>query len=202
MRWSLALIVLLNTTAACSAVQSVYVQPGYDIHQPSVIKRIAVVGWAPAAQPGLDAVLSHVTADLIKLRKNYLVHTVGIVKQSWAETCDKLEGVLAVRTLRLLPQEGNVTLALTAELYDCRDGAMVWRAAGERRGKSADADLASLTDVYRRELGAAAETYAAPAFALVQQLIESLPDPILNDDDVLEKIEIGAAAAPRLAQRH
>ena len=186
------IILLSLLLVSCSSVHAVYQQPGYDGHHNDAIKRIAVVGWASPAYPNLNEVLSRVTTDLIKLRKNYLVHSSGATPRSWTEMCAKLDGVLMVRALNVQAADGSINLTLAAELFRCTDGALAWRAEGEKRNRSRDEDLTNLTGSYHADLGAAADTYAAPAFALIQQLIESLPDPVLNDEDVTEKIELGA----------
>ena len=37
-----------------------------------------------------------------------------------------------------------------------------------------------------------AQHYAAPAFVLLLQVLQSLPDPTLTDAEILEKIELGS----------
>jgi probable lipoprotein (TIGR04455 family) len=183
---------------ACSAVTSVYVQRGYDVHSAAPIKRIAVAAWAPSDTQGVADVVSQVASDLIKLRKNYLVHATQPIKRSWAELCaDKLDGVFVARVMESEPRGDKLFLDLTAELYRCSDGALVWRAEGQAAPSSADANLAKLTANYVKSAGTSASAFAAPAFVLLQQLIDSLPDPTLNDADVEEKIEL-SATVPRL----
>jgi probable lipoprotein (TIGR04455 family) len=195
---------------ACSSVTAVYQQPGYSAQGPAPIKRIVVAGWgptdaAPGEAAGLGEVLAHVAADLIKLRKNYLVYDTRVLKQHWAEGCaDKVEGVLLVRPLEAVPAGGQVRMRLAMELLRCSDGALAWRAEAADRSAEKDADLAQLTATYVQQVGEAATRYAAPAFVVLQALVRELPDPTLTDDDVTEKIELGGAGPseviPPLAQ--
>ena len=176
---------------ACSAVQSVYQKPGYDVGGAEAVKRIAVGSWAPSDHAGLADILTVVTADLVKLRKNYLVYESVAIKQSWAELCGERQGVLLVRALDAQVTGKSVRLDLVLELYRCQDGALLWRAAGQATNDADDPDLVQLSESYSRQVGGPATQYAAPAFALLQQLIAELPNPTLTGADVDEKIELG-----------
>jgi probable lipoprotein (TIGR04455 family) len=189
---ALALAAVLAGTSACSAVRNVYEQPGYSHDGDTSIKRIGVTAWAPAENKGLSDTLAAVATDLVKLRKNYLVYDTQPTTRSFAEMCkDKIEGVLVARTLGVKKEGGDVNLNVALELYRCKDGALVWRADGAEAVDSKDSDLEKLTSNYSSSVGEPAKTYAAPAFSLLQQLVAELPDPVLTDADISEKIELG-----------
>lgn len=186
------LIILAVGSNACSAVRSVYEQPGYTVQGPNPIKRIGITAWAPADANGLADTLAAVATDLVKLRKNYLVYSTHAGSRAFTELCaDKVEGVLVARTLAVNRDGEVVHLDMALELYRCTDGALVWRADGENSVASNDANLTSLTSNYANSVGDAAKTFAAPAFSLLQDLIAELPDPVLTDEDISEKIELG-----------
>lgn len=191
MRAVLAVLCLSVSSAACSATRSVYLQAGYDGAGRDAVKRIAVVGWAPAEHEGAGAVLARVAADFIKLRRDYLVQESSSLGRGWSDHCvENREGVLVVRALGVQLDGDEVELDVAAELYRCGDGALVWRAEGDEDADSDDDDLAMMVDAYRRELGAAAARFAAPAFVLLQDLLGGMPNPVLDDDDIMEKIEL------------
>ena len=56
--------------------------------------------------------------------------------------------------------------------------------------RSGNEDLRNMTAVYREKYGKIADVYAAPVFTLVQDLIKTMPDPALSDDEEMEKIEL------------
>ena len=56
---------------------------------------------------------------------------------------------------------------------------------------SADPKLAQVTEEYVTELSAEVRPYVAVAFNLLRPLLDTLPDPVLTDDDISEKIELG-----------
>ncbi len=178
----------------CSHVSGLYLLRNYDVQAASTVKRITVGAWSDEQQaPGLAGVLAQVTTDYVKLRKNYLVHPHDTVAASWDSLCvEALDGVLWVRALEVETTPPDVSMHVAAELYACKTGALVWRIEGSRKQPSLNADLAQLVQSYAATTGKAAEVYAAPVFVLLQEMLGSLPDPVLNDHDIEEKIELGA----------
>ena len=192
--WAGAAAAAACLLVSCSHSSGLYLLRDYDVHAPTTVKRITVGAWGDEHQaPGLAAVLAQVTTDYVKLRKNYLVHPHDTVAASWDSLCvEGLDGVLWVRALEVETRPPDVSLHASAELYACKTGALVWRIEGHRKQSSQNADLAQLVQSYAATTGQAAQVYAAPAFVLLQEMLGSLPDPVLNDHDIEEKIELGA----------
>jgi hypothetical protein len=253
-----ALVVIAVALGACSAVQEVWVKPGYDATAKDAVKRIAVVGDAPPAHPGLAALLTQVASDRIKLKMNYLVYRSGVMDGPWDASClppapsaapvapapeapvepaaepapegapapaaesaaepateaapavepapepapadappaPPLEGVLSVHTVAVEIGE-DVRLHLVAELHRCSDKELLWRGVGLEGNAAKDEDLAALTSGYIVNLGEQIQPYAAPAFLVLRDLLDQLPDVKLSDDEVMEKIELSAAPRTR-----
>jgi probable lipoprotein (TIGR04455 family) len=168
--------------------------PGYGIQGPAVIKHINIATWAPEGAKGLAPVLAQVTSDLIKLRKNYLVHDVLPWALDNSATCAKgIDGVVLVRIMDAHtepPQDVTLHGALT--LMRCGDLAEVFRTEGQVTTAVQDKSLEELAATYRHQLGDIGGQWAAPAFGLVQALAEPLPDPHLSEQDIEAKIELGA----------
>ncbi|RYF05850.1 MAG: hypothetical protein EOO40_09920 [Deltaproteobacteria bacterium] len=176
---------------ACGATRHTFVAPNYDERAADAIKRIAVLGCAPQGPAGLAEVTAAVGADLVKLRKNYLVQKVGVAHQHWAEACadTACEGVLLVRTLAQTGDAQIQSLKLATALLRCRDGALLWRSESAAQSRSDDAKLVDLVATYTSDLGVAASTFAAPAFVVLQGMIEAMPDPTLSDPEIAEKLD-------------
>lgn len=177
----------------CSAIDNEYLLAGYGTRQPVSVKRIAVAGWAPASEPKLAELLAHVGTDLIRLHTNYLAHDPVVAERGWESACGELEGVLLVRLLEIAHGEGAVQVRLELNLLRCSDGRLLWRVAGGDDLDPADEDLADLVAVYGRRLGGAASRYAGPAFVLLKDLLQDIPNPQLTEEEELEKIELGSA---------
>ena len=195
-------IVLLTLTFIhCGSVSHIYKKADYQAWSATSLKRIAVGSWASEADTPLDQVLLHVTTDLVKLRTHYLVYNAQVAPLGFAALCSKTEGdkkpeaVLLVRALRSSyeadedPKASKVNLELSLELYRCQDGALIWRATADDEDKIDNHDLAQLTDIYTQSLGPLATRWSSMAFSLLQRLVAALPNPSLNDEDILEKIE-------------
>ncbi len=192
MRAAVALLALTTLASACGgAIRSRYALAGYDALAPGAIKRIAVAGWAPASHADVAPLAAQVAADFVKLRKNYLVHPPVAEKRDFAEACAGVEGVLEVRVLELATTGDEVTARVEASLFRCGDGALLWRTEGGLAASSRDVSLEKLAEAYRTRAGESAARFAAPLFAILQQLLGPLPDPVLTDDEVTEKIELG-----------
>lgn len=201
-----ALVALGAHLSACSAVRCQFRSAALAAGQPAVLpKRLAVVGWSSPQwggahtdvldlkAPHLNEVLARVAADFIKLRRNYLVYDTSVVQKSFAEACrDKVQGVLLLRALDVrLVQDDKMHLALSGEMYDCADGALLWRVEGAADSASHLAELSELTDSYAGTLGEGSRKFVAPSFILLQDLFGALPDVALSDAEVEEKIELG-----------
>lgn len=200
--------------SSCSAVRCQWRHPNLQSTavsaQPILPKRLAIVGWPPPtsadapAEPGesqnprVGEVLARVAADFIKLRRNYLVYDTSAVQKSFVEGCrGKVEGVLMVRALQVSrPGPDKVAMVLSVDMHRCRDGALVWRVEGAAEAPSHASELAELTDSYASALGEPARPFVAPAFTLLQDLFDGLPDVSLSDEEIEEKIELGMGPTP------
>ncbi|MFY0581518.1 MXAN_6521/LA_1396 family lipoprotein [Cystobacter fuscus] len=67
----------------------------------------------------------------------------------------------------------------------------IWAAEAAGSWNSEDKRYAALTEQYAGELGAEAGPYVAPSFRLLSATLDTLPNPLLNDEDTNEKIELG-----------
>jgi len=131
---------------ACAATRGTYVRPGYSATGADAVKRIAVVGWAPAGQDSAARLLASVAADRVHLKKDYIVMgAAAAAKRGWASACPGPEGVLSVEVLNWTRQGDQVLLALAAELRRCLDGALLWRAEGSAATDPGDSNLSKLT---------------------------------------------------------
>jgi probable lipoprotein (TIGR04455 family) len=164
---------------------------GYEPADARGIKHVALRVWSPTDHPGLAPVMTRVAFDFVNQYTNYLVHSNGVMKRDWAEACGELQGVLALRATRVIEAPGGIAMEVTAELYRCSDGALVWRADGAGTYAQKDVDLQNMVAAYEQDLGSAATRYAVPVFGLLQDLMRELPNPPeLTEEEILQKIEL------------
>jgi probable lipoprotein (TIGR04455 family) len=183
-------LVIALLAAGCSSVNDQWVRAGYGAG-PDLLKRIAIVAWAPAEHARLAETLAMVATDRVKLKLNYLVYASGPMQRGWSDACaDKVEGVLAIQTLAAGTNGKETGLALATELYSCKTGALLWRAEAADTADVDDADLVELTKSYVEKLGQEAAGYAAASFLVLRDMLDTLPNPTLTDDELMEKIEL------------
>jgi probable lipoprotein (TIGR04455 family) len=84
----------------------------------------------------------------------------------------------------------HIDLEITGELRRCSDKAVVWSATARASGKSRNRSLRNLVQNYVKEHGNQAEVYAAPAFNIIENIVESMPNPELTEDELTEKIDL------------
>ncbi len=190
MRRALLGLVLVLSTGCAGGLAPLYVLRGYDVSSPGAVERVAVGAWAPAENLELAALLAEIAKDFIKLRKSYLVYGSAVLERDYAAACaEEVEGVLALRVLDLETRGDEVSLHVEANLYRCADGALLWRSAGKHKASTRDPALPHLTEAYAKIAGDEAHKLATPLFVLAQKLLWELPDPKLDEDEILEKIE-------------
>ena len=180
---------VLLVLIGCSTTKSVYVKQGYE-SQPKMVKRIKIIVESSQEDPQLSNLVAHLATDIIKLKRNYLIYGFRISKESCFKNCDNLDGVVLFKVGKVKNDKVKAELEIKAELYDCYTKNLVWQAIGWDRRESADEDLANLTSVYHERFPEAARIFAAPAFVIIQDLIKTMPNPSLNDQEILKKIEL------------
>lgn len=92
---------------------------------------------------------------------------------------------------RLIPRGDEAEVTVDARLLRCRDGEPVWTGRAQGSYPTTDAELLALTEHYVRELGEPVRPWVAPVFRVLRALLDTLPQPVLDDETQVEKIELG-----------
>jgi probable lipoprotein (TIGR04455 family) len=130
------------------------------------------------------------TRDLIRTNRNYLVYGIVSTEREVAEACKIRDGVLRMWVERADAAEEHVDLEITGELRRCSDKSVVWSATAHASGKSRNRSLKNLVQNYVEKHGNQAEVYAAPAFKVIEAIVEAMPNPELTEDELMEKIDL------------
>jgi probable lipoprotein (TIGR04455 family) len=189
MKAFLAAVVLCGGMA-CSHVKHTYVSAGYNPASSQAVKKIAVATWAWPEQSGYAGVLAAVVRDVVKLRSNYLLYSAAPAVHVFTEACSSsVQGVLWVRAQEVLPGPQHTQVKLFLELYACDTGALLWRTQASREVSVHQPHLKNMVQQYVDECGPQASQVAAAFFVLIQEAVRVLPNPVLSDEDMMEKIE-------------
>lgn len=159
------------------------------------VKRLAVVVQPlPDGNSKAAEVIARVARRYVNLKRDFLVkrEVVSDKAISLAEVCggdDAIEGALMLHVTMVKHGEGFET-ALKGALQRCSDGREAWSVDAAGSFASKDDRLTEVTQVYVREVGPEVEPYVAPAMNLLRPALDTLPQPVLTEDDVNEKLSL------------
>ncbi len=189
-------IPVMLVSFACTSVRHRFVVDGYKRNPGQMIKRIVIVSTPWPQNAGLADLISAMTRDVIRTNRNYLVYKKVSADREMTEKWRTPEGVLKMRVGRADAAGGHINLEITGELRRCSDRSVVWSATARASGKSRTRSLRNLVQNYVAEHGNQAEIFAAPAFNIIKDLVEAMPNPELTDDELMEKIDLDISSAP------
>ena len=187
--------VLLIALTSCSIVKSARVRDDWAQGDQRAVKRLVVVVQPlPDGNAKAGEVFARVARRYVNQKRDFLVKKEVVLAEppKLAELCggeDAIEGVLFLKPS--LHAEGlGFEAELDGSLARCTDGREAWtgKAAGSFPAK--DPGLVEVTHVYVQELGADAERYVPPALNLLRPLLDTLPQPILTEVDLDEKLTL------------
>ena len=185
-----ATISLMLVSFACTSVRHRFVVEGYQKNPGQMIKRILIISDPFPQNKDLSGLISAMTRDLIKANRNYLVYGTLSTEREVIEACKTRDGVLKIWVDRADAVGERVHLEITGELRRCSDNSVVWSATARSSGKSRNRSLENLIRSYVEEHGKQAEIYAAPAFNIIEDIVEAMPNPVLTEDELIEKIDL------------
>jgi len=175
---------------ACTSVRHRFLVEGYTRNPEQMIKRIVILSEGSPQDKDLAGLLNAITRDVIKTNRNYLVYGTLLTERDVAEACKTREGVLKVRVNKANAAGERVELEMTGELRRCSDHSLVWSASARSSGKSRNRSLENLIRSYVEEYGKQAEIFAAPAFNVIEDIVETMPNPVLTEEELIEKVEL------------
>lgn len=184
------LLLLIN----CSSTGSVFIKDKYADNKDAMVKKVIVAVTSPEKYREITPLVSNIAADIIKLRTNYLVYEYKTVEAlNWNTLCSKkVDGIFLFTLEKSEIQNDKVNLKIKSELYKCSDNELIWKITGSKNEVSGNSDLKELTSEYGKKYSKTAPLYSAPSFVIIQDIIESVPDPELTDAEIDIKIKLDA----------
>ena len=174
----------------CSSVDSRYVKKNYTQDNKQVIKHVVIAARAPMEYRDLDKLLLKIASDTIELKKKYLVHQKKSIKNPSDLNCGRQNGMIVFSIDRIRIDDAGVEMSIKCELFDCRTGEVIWHIRAENSSRPDNDDLENLILAYKNEFGENSELFSAVVFKLIRDIIEEIPDPVLTDEEALQKIEL------------
>ena len=191
----LLLVGLVAVVPACSVVKASSLRPDWPQEDQRTVKRLAViVEPLPEGNAKGAEMIGRVVRRYVNLKRDFLVKREVFSDKTiaLAEVCggdDAIEGVLVLHVTMTKKGEGYEA-ELTGSLQRCSDGREAWSVSAAGSFASKDERLTELTQVYVREIGPEVEPMVAPVMNLMRPALDTLPQPLLTEDDVNEKLSL------------
>lgn len=189
---ALILALALGSVACGGTIKNVTLRPDYEAADKTQTVRLAVV-TAPLSEGGesVAKMWSRIARRYANHHRDFVAKTELIGDEALAGACaEGIEGVLHLAPVLVRDAEA-VAASVKARLYRCRDQETVWSAEAGGSWASADPQVSEVIAEYTEAFGEDVRAYAAPTFHVLRAVLDELPRPVLSDEAVMEKIELG-----------
>jgi probable lipoprotein (TIGR04455 family) len=189
----LAAFVAFALLSGCSIVKRYTVRDDWATVDRSKVKRLVLlVQPLPDGQEKAGELVARIARRYVNMKRDFLVKQEKVVATApeLASLCggdDAIEGVLRLSPV-MVKQGSGFEVQLKAALLRCGDGREAWTAEAAGSFPSKDERLVEVTKSYVSELGAEVEPYVAPAMNVLRPVLDTLPQPLLSEQDQDEKI--------------
>ncbi|MBE2248527.1 MAG: MXAN_6521/LA_1396 family lipoprotein [Myxococcus sp.] len=186
-------VMLLVFMTGCSIVRRYTVVDDWATVDRAKVKRLAVlVQPLPDGNEKAGELFARIARRYVNMKRDFLVKQEKFAAtlpelQSLCGGEDAIEGVLLL-TPTLTKKGAGFEIEVKGSLKRCGDGRESWAAEAGGSFPSKDELLVEVTKSYVSELGAEVEPYVAPAMNVLRPVLDTLPQPQLNDADQDEKI--------------
>jgi probable lipoprotein (TIGR04455 family) len=188
-------VVLLLALSSCSIVKAARIRDDWaQADQRAVRRLVVVVQPLPEGNQKAGEAFARIARRYVNQKRDFLVKKEVVLSEApkLAELCggeDAIEGVLFLKP-SLKAAGSGFEAELSGALARCTDGREAWtgQAAGSFPAK--DPGLVEVTANYVQELGPEVDRYVPPAMNLLRPLLDTLPQPILTEADVDEKLTL------------
>jgi len=189
--WAAALVVVLS--AGCSVVKMSRVSPDWEGTDRHRVKRLLVLTAPyPAGDEKVAQMWSALAARHVDLKRNFIILEKSAEDEAGSPTslCEgnPFDGVLWLQP-EAKQNGAGAEVSVQGRLFRCADGAEMWAVDAAGSWPSQQAKLKETTSQYVQEFGPSVEPYVAPSYQLLQAALDTLPDPVLTEDEQVEKIE-------------
>lgn len=188
-------LVLLFGLSSCSIVKAARIRDDWAQADQRAVKRLVVVVQPlPEGSQKAGEAFARIARRYVNQKRDFLVkqEVVQAEPPKLAELCggdEAIEGVLFLKP-RLEAVGSGFEAELSGALARCGDGREAWTGLAAGSFPSKDPRLVEVTSIYVQELGPEVERYVPPALNLLRPLLDTLPQPILTEADLDEKITL------------
>lgn len=189
--WPLVVLML----SGCSIVRSSKVHADWATVDKAKVKRLVLlVQPLPDGNEKAGELFARIARRYVNMKRDFLVKQEKVLAaqpelQTLCGGDDAIEGVLSLSPT-LTPKREGFEIDLKGALLRCSDGTASWAGTAGGSFDTRDPLLVEVTKTYSGELGAEIERYVAPAMNVLRPLLDTLPQPVLTEQDQDEKITL------------
>ncbi|MGV3621847.1 MAG: MXAN_6521/LA_1396 family lipoprotein [Archangium sp.] len=190
-----ALFPALLLLSSCSVVKSARIRDDWSQGDDKTVKRLAVVvSPLPDGKESVGKAWAAVARRYVNQKRDFLVKKEVAAHPSpeLKDVCggeDNIEGVLWLKPA-LTAKGSGFEVEVLGALSRCSDGREAWSGTAAGSFASKDPLLVEVTNIYVQEFGAEVTPYVPPALNVLRPLLDTLPQPVLTEEDKDEKITL------------
>ncbi len=157
------------------------------------VKRLAVVVQPlPAGQESPGRLMAQVARRYVNMKREFLVMSSTALAGTFDAKTSCTEGLDGLIWLKptVTAKGDGFEASVEARLIRCYDGQEAWVADAGGSFPSHDDGLKEVAANYGKELGTEVEPYVPLAMNLLRPVLDTLPKPVLTEDDVTEKMSL------------
>ncbi len=188
-------VLVFALVSGCSIVKASFVRDDWAQADQKAVKRLAlVVSPLPDGKEKAGEAFARIARRYVNQKRDFLVkkEVSAATAPQLTEVCggeDAIEGVLLLRPALTAKGDG-FEIELKGSLARCPDGREAWSSTAAGSFPSKDTNLVEVTNVYVQEFGAEVGPYVPPALNVLRPLLDTLPQPVLTEADVDEKLTL------------
>ncbi len=190
----LSVILAVAAVSSCT-VSHTYVKDTYETEEKKTVKRIGLAVTPNEHETSVNRLYNEIRFDHLSSKKEYIIpkFLYNVNLNDLADACKKnpdLNGIIFTEFRELQPNEKKTRVRINSvsSLWSCDKKDKVWEAAGSGTWSSRDSGYTQVISSYTNRIGESAVIYAVPFFKYIKKMYKSLPDPLLTDDDIMEKV--------------
>ena len=191
----LGMAATLSVASGCaSVVKSAHTSDEWKSVDQNRVKRLVVVTQPyPAGNEKVGEMWSSIAARRVDLKRDFIIkdkQTLSAESPFDPKTLcgEGLDGVLWLKP-NATSQGDGIEAEVQGVLLRCVDGQEVWTAEAAGSWSSHEEKLAQTVKDYVAEFGPEVEPFVVGSYHLLNDTLDTLPNPVLTEDEKDEKIE-------------
>ena len=188
-----AVAATIAATLGCSVVKSSRIRDDWQQVDRQRVKRLVVVtSPLPDGNERVAEMWSAIAARHVDLKRDFIIKD-KMARGGGAMETRSLCGAGIEGVLWLAPdvkRAGNgIEAAVDEKLVRCADGEEVWSARAAGSWESFESGLQQTIQDYTAQFGTEVQPYVAASYHLLRAALDTLPNPVLTEEDQTDKIE-------------